>query len=179
MPRQLIGAVVLLLVLAGCGGDPVAHPSPTVSTPTSTAPTPPAMPDAAKANTKGGAIAFVRFYIATLNFALASGDVSSLHAQATTNCASCVDVEKGLEDIYNSGATISGGLWVIDHFVDVRPNEAIKGWTLTALVRYDKQTVVRKPPETSKSTNEGTHIVSFRVSNRDGDWKVQQWSRSN
>jgi hypothetical protein len=179
MPRLAIIALGLVLVLASCGGDPVADPTSTPSRPMSTVPTPPAMPAAAKANTKAGAIAFVRYYVETLDFAVSTGDVSSLRAAADSGCASCADVEKGLEGIYNSGATISGGLWTIDHVVDARPNEAIKGWTLTALIRYGKQTIVRKPPETSKSTGEGTHVVSFRVSNRDGDWKVQQWSRAN
>jgi hypothetical protein len=63
MGRAVLGAVALLLALAGCGGDPEADPSPSPSTPVtspvSTTPSAPAMAGVAKADTKAGALAFV------------------------------------------------------------------------------------------------------------------------
>jgi len=83
MRRFVVGAALVLLV-AGCGGDPKADPSPSTSpapsissTPT---PSPPTLPDAAKANTKAGAIAFVKYYVELVNHAQATGDVGKLQS---------------------------------------------------------------------------------------------------
>ena len=76
VPPALLTVLVLpALTLAGCGGssgdDP--SPSPTVSTTTSASPTAPALPEAAMANTKAGAVAFARHYIELINYAQATG----------------------------------------------------------------------------------------------------------
>ncbi len=74
MRRVAVGAA-LVLALAGCGGDPKADPppsttpTPTVSPSPSATPTVPALPEAAKANTKAGAIAFVKYYVGLINHA--------------------------------------------------------------------------------------------------------------
>ena len=90
MARRLIVAVVLALAVAGCGGDPKADPSPTPSTsPVSTSPSAPGMPQAAKENTKAGAIAFARHLVVLVNYSQSTGDVSSLAAVAGEACESC------------------------------------------------------------------------------------------
>ncbi|HET9499371.1 MAG TPA: hypothetical protein VFO98_03835, partial [Marmoricola sp.] len=69
--RRVIGAGVLVgavFATAACGGDPSSSPSPSPSvspspSPSSTAPTPPPLPDAARKDTKAGAVAFVRHYV--------------------------------------------------------------------------------------------------------------------
>src|SRR4051794_697515 len=110
MPRVLVGAVVLLLALAGCGGDPKADPSPSPSVPSaspvSTTPAPPALPEAAKANTKAGAIAFVKYYVQLINHAQATGDVAALAAVEDPGCSSCASGRRLLKKIYESGGHI-------------------------------------------------------------------------
>ena len=77
LPHRLAAGtsgVLLVSTLGACGGSPRADPSPTPATTSAAAtetptPTPPAMPAAARADTKAGAIAFVRHYVDLINYA--------------------------------------------------------------------------------------------------------------
>jgi hypothetical protein len=178
MRRSVIG-FALVLLLAGCGGDPTAEPSPTPSTPVtspvSTTPTPPAMPDAAKANTKAGAIAFVRHYIELINYAQATGDVSALEKVEDPGCESCTSVRQGVHDIYSSGGHIDGGAWS----AEVRsssPRPDLSAWTVFTDVQYGPQQVVRDSKTTSLGG--GKSPMTFVVKSVAGQWSVLKWSRA-
>jgi hypothetical protein len=183
MRRSLIGfrviGVVLLLGLAGCGGDPKTDPSPAPSTPVtspaSTTPSPPAMPDAARANTRAGAIAFVRHYIELINYAQATGDVNALSAVEDRACKSCASVRRALRDIYNSGGHIEGGAWRV-HVRSSAPRPDLSAWSVFTDVEYGKQTVVRDSK--MESLGGGTSPMTFVIKPVDGSWVVLKWSRA-
>lgn len=118
MARVVLGAVALSLVLAGCGGDPEAPPDATattsgVSTTPSTPPTPsaPALPEAATANTKAGAIAFVRHYVEVQNYAARTGQTKELAALSQEACDECRAILNRIKRVYAQGGHIEGDGW--------------------------------------------------------------------
>jgi Family of unknown function (DUF6318) len=178
MTRALVGAVALALALAGCGGDPKADPSPTPSSPAtspvSTTPSAPALPDEAKANTKAGAIAFVRYYIALINHAQATGDVDALAAVEDPGCRSCISARQTLGDIYQSGGHIEGG--ALDASIGgASPRPDLKGWTVIVTARFGPQDVVRSDGATHLKG--GRSLITFVVRHSEESWTVLQWSR--
>src|SRR5689334_7529083 len=111
--RRLVVGACLAVALVGCGGDPEADPSPSPSSPSSssTTPAPRVMPEAAKANTKAGAVAFAKYCIALINHAQATGDVEALAAVEDPDCKSCSKVRHSVTRIYGAGGSIAGGTW--------------------------------------------------------------------
>lgn len=133
------------------------------------------MPAAAKANTKAGAIAFVRYYVELINHAQATGDVSALAEVEDPGCKSCTSVRRGVTDIYGSGGHIDGGAWSAHiRTASLRPD--VSGWTVFADVGFGPQTVVNG----SKSTSlDGGHSpMTFVVQSVGEQWRVLRWSRA-
>jgi hypothetical protein len=172
----------VLVVLAGCGGDPKVSPSPTpsspVTSPVSTTPTPPALPDAAKANTKAGAIAFVRHYIDVFNVAQESGDGSAFRDLSATDCSDCRAVLQGLERIYEAGGHIEGGaLRVVAATADY--NGAEDHWIVLARVTSGPQQVFATSTDTApKKLQGGTRSMNLTLIRQRGNWMVATWSNA-
>jgi hypothetical protein len=175
---RLLGAVVLLLVLAGCGGDPKADPTTTPSTPAtspaSTTPSPPVMPEAAKANTKAGAVAFVRYYVELINYAQRTGVIDELAKIEDAACASCTKVRETLTDIYGSGGHIQGGDWTAK-VQSAAPRPDLHAWSVFADVRYGPQVVSRSGEKTPLKG--GQSPMTFVVRQMKTGWTVLRWSR--
>ncbi|MGH3508327.1 MAG: DUF6318 family protein, partial [Nocardioidaceae bacterium] len=111
MRRALATAAAATLFaggLAACNGDSAAGPPAASSTPsdsetgtsaTQTSPTesgestgpgdPPVLPEAAKQQTRVGAKAFVRHFVATLNFSWRAMDTTQLRALSLSECRPC------------------------------------------------------------------------------------------
>jgi hypothetical protein len=180
MRRSIIG-FALLLVVAGCGSDPKAEPSPSpsspVTSPVSTTPSPPVMPDAAKANTKAGAIAFVRHYIEVFNFAQATGSSSDLSALSSQRCQECTATINALEQIYDSAGHIEGGALMPRAFA-ADHNSAEDMWVVLARIDSGPQSVVTSPTSSPTTLPGGRRSMSFSVVQERGGWKVRAWSRA-
>ena len=119
-PTALIG--LGLLTLAACSGsaDPSAPPPappPSSPTATSTAPTPsssptptlPAMPEAAKAHTKAGAKAFVKYFWDVVNYAQATGDTAAITPTILPGCHACEAGVASIRRVYDAGGRMRGG----------------------------------------------------------------------
>jgi hypothetical protein len=112
--------VVATLLVAGCSGDePDAQPrkpsAPSTSpvATTSPSPTPPALPAAARRNSKAGAVAFAHHYIDLINYVRTSGDSNSLRRRSSNGCASCSAIAEIAEQTYARGGFLHGGDWSI------------------------------------------------------------------
>ena len=177
MTRRLIGVAVLALALAGCGGNPKADPSPTKSTttPTSTASSAPELPDAAKANTKAGALAFVRYYIHLINYAQATGDVGPLRRVESDACASCTRVRESVEHIYGSGGSIEGGTW--RPHMTIALQNADDSWLVSGNIRFDPETVRKTANSTAVQGAGGSAVAHMKVRQSASGWTVLEWSR--
>lgn len=181
MPRLLLGAAALALVLAGCGGDPESTPSPevTLTTPvdaSASASPAPTLPAAAQADTKAGAIAFVKHYVELINHAQATGDVDQVEDVEDPACRSCAAARDGLEDHYSSGGTIHGGEWSIEAVQAVR-NRAINGWVVDLSVSFTQQVVKFGSSRPDDVNESGRMVVSVQVAGTAGGWRVRQWTR--
>ena len=176
MRRFVVGAAVALL-LAGCGGDPKADPSPSTSASpsASAAPTPtaPVMPEAATMAGTAGAIAFVKYFVAVINHATATGDTSPLRDASLTMCKSCEAVIGKIEELYSSGGRREGGAW---RLVEVRITHAGRPWRVAGHVTYAAQRIVR-PGKPTEAIAGGDYDMEFALSRQDGKWQVKEWIR--
>jgi hypothetical protein len=184
MRRAVLGAVALLVVVAvllmltGCGGDPKAVPSPSPSSPAtspvSTTPSAPVMPEEAKADSKAGAIAFVKYYVELINHAQATGDVQALADVESEKCRSCISAQKTLQEIYGVGGHIEGGA-LVGEVQSAARRPDLGGFTVFVAVRFGPQKVVR--PDGTTSLDGGRTIMTLVVRHNVDGWRVLQWSR--
>jgi hypothetical protein len=175
MVRPVIGVLALSLALAACGGEPKADPSPTpsapVTTPVSTTPAPPVMPEEAKANTKAGAIAFVRYYIALVNHAQATGDLAGLAGVEEPPCKSCTDGRSYLSKIYDAGGHVAGGRWTAR---DMRARRSGSNWAVTVRGDFAPSDVYAPATSQPDHADGGPTLTNFIVWHS-REWKVRSW----
>ena len=132
--RLTLGAVfaTTTAVLLGCssgtqaGGGESVSPSASVSAAITPTPTPvaaykpatstgraenvpiPALPEAAKANSKEGLEAFARYWYDLLNYGIETGDLKPIKAVTGPSCAMCIRVFPGIEKWNTDGRWIAG-----------------------------------------------------------------------
>lgn len=182
-----VGAVVAVGLLggslSGCGGTTDAGPPPSPSATPSTSPsaspspTAPVMPDAARENTKAGAVAFVRHYVDLINHAQATGDTKALAAVEDSRCRSCQSVRRHLRELYAGGGSIRSGDWRVGAPPRVSRNADIHGFTVEVLIRTSDQTVDDGSGHL-KHVRGGANILNVFVERAEGSWKVGQWWRA-
>lgn len=177
--------LALLLGLAGglsaCGGsaEPSTMPSSSGSTTPSASPTgpvEPVLPEAAKANTKAGAVAFVKHYVALLNYAQSTGKVDPARSATASDCAECQAVLNDVAHVYADGGSISGGSWKITRtLTDRNTDPRFSGWFVLVRVRSGAQTVTR-PNAPSQHFKAGASSHEFLVARIQDGWKVARWT---
>lgn len=134
------------------------------------------MPEAAKAETKAGAMAFVRHYVELVNHAQATGDIDELQSAEQAGCRSCRAAREGVRKHYQSGGSINGGDWHIDSASAIR-NAAIAGWVVDLNVTFGRQTISFGSSQPDKVNEPGRMILSIQVHRSDDAWKVLEWTR--
>lgn len=176
--RLLALALVLATTgLVGCQSNPVpppldaasASPSPT-SSPSESAPT---MPAAAKGTTEAAAKAFVRHYVASVNFAMRTGDTRGLSGLAAVGCATCGAIVNRIDEVYGSGGHLQGDGWKVVTLTYIKP-----GGRDTALVAAG----IEIAPQTAhlSSTDAPSHSPSSRgnldffLRNAASGWRVHR-----
>lgn len=173
-------SLMLLTSLSGCGGDPPAaqaQPSRTPTSPSSSpTPTPPALPAAAKRNTKAGAKAFVRHYIDLINYAQATGSTAHLAQAESKACGSCKNGRHYLNGVYRPGGEIIGGAWKIRR-MSVRRDADIGSWHARVLVHFGPQTIKRVNPVRVQRLHGGNLPVDITAIHFENEWKVLEWTR--
>ena len=69
------------------------------------------MPAAVQGRGARSAKAFVRYYIATINYAATTGDLRRLRSLGSHNCGSCMAIAHNIGRIYEAGGHIEGRGW--------------------------------------------------------------------
>ncbi len=193
MPARITAATVaavavLAPVLVGCGGsaDPGPKSSsgttesttpitssdpPTTTSPTTTKPTgpvEPSYPDAAKANTRNGARAFARYYIAVASYAQVTGDTKTLKKVAADTCFGCARLVSRISDIYKSGGWIrSKPLMVLS--LNAAHEDGLK-FRLDLAVRFPNQYLKQRRGEKPKLTKGAREPLVLHLI-----WKGSRW----
>jgi hypothetical protein len=176
-----VGAVALLLAIAGCTDDaasPKPLPSASSAAPSSASssasPTGvPSMPAEARGTTAASAEAFVRHYVDLINYAMASGDTTQVTKLATANCSGCSVISKSIGAVYAKSGTVRGGRW------EIRGLEPIKSTPTNAprlrlRIHISKQVVIASPSaEPSTSVPSDGHL-EVRLARSGGAWKVRE-----
>jgi hypothetical protein len=178
--RRLAVLALAGCVLAGCGGskEPKSDPTPATVGPSSPSPSPtaaPTLPDAARANTKAGAIAFVRFYIDAFNHAQATGDTSMLALLEGPACRSCREVRQSIEHTYRAGGHAVGGALSIDGQEIHR--SVGRQWVVDVAGHFSPSTIYASAGATPQHDKGGSTAASFFVRFNDG-WEVVRWTRA-
>jgi len=175
----IVGACLAVL-LTGCGATSAPPTAPTeyvVSpTPSPLKPLAPVLPEAAKADTKAGAVAFVRHYVDVLNYAQSTGETRGVTALGDADCRSCRNVARAIQAIYKPGGTISGGTWTLQDLLGTRRNKYLRGWSIAFRVAFDFQSI--SGSQEDRDSKGGTYVVTFQVARRNLNWKASQWSRA-
>jgi len=174
-------AVSVSVLVAGCTQDAGPKPSPLPSTtksasPSSTAPTPPVMPAEAKGRSAKSAKAFVRYYVATLNYATATGDSKRLRGLDDGDCRSCAGIEKRIDDVYGPGGRIDSAGWKITSLALVADQP--KAPLVDVGLSLPPQNVTKRAGQKPVKFKGGRLLVTFRLTSTANGWIVNEWARA-
>jgi hypothetical protein len=181
----LAGGVVAALLLAGCSGDePAAEPPPLkapttspVATESPTTPEPPVLPAAARENTKAGAVAFARFYVKILNFAVESGRVDVFRAATLRTCVSCRNIAEVLSEVYAHGGYVRGGDLTVKQY-SVLPASRPQEWTLGLEVTAERQIIRSTKHAPPRSLKGGEYSLTLDVRRVGNLWRIARMERA-
>lgn len=166
-------ALLLALLVSGCGGSPEPKPPPKAEPSTSPSPsvTPPVMPAAAKEKTKAGAIAATRQFLAALKFAGATGNTSPFEQMYNSGCTRCAAITQGINETYDAGGSIEGGGWIPTRvkFYAIKSDIAY----VDAVVDYEAQVLVKDAQGTKVTSPARKNVLkTFQLAWDDGQWRV-------
>ena len=159
---RVVAALLALVVVAGCGGDP--EPKEPKSVPTaSTTPTatPPTMPAQAKENSPEGAAAFVKHYIDVFNYASNTGDVTELSRLSSPKCDGCQRYIKLFRDTYAAGGYFKDSGWKI---VDSKVESDTSAFSITTSIRAPETEYRMKSDGEVKVGEAGHYDLAFELS---------------
>ena len=183
------GVAVGAILLAGCSSNPA--PAPLADPPThSTSPTPtpvsdpspshagpPIMPAAAKGTSAKAAKAFVRYYIATINQAMATGNTTGLSLLSGGDCDSCAAVAQRIGRVYRAGGKLVGRGWRVKT-MQVVPDQPRQRPLIDVGLKLSPQVVIKQTGAAPVHFKGGQLPLTFHLSWRSGGWVVEQWERA-
>lgn len=163
-------ASLLVVALAGCGGDPEPEFSPAPSaSPTASASAEVDEPEAWEEKSDDGAVAFVEHWIDEFSIAFQTGETSDVEALATPNCGACAGLTALIDDAYRGGGSIEGEAWTL---ADARTSGTPPDGQAAVSADIDQPAqVVRVPGESAARTAPGQVTYLFELT-WDGGWLV-------
>lgn len=118
-------------------------------------------------------MAFAHFYISSLNYARATGDLSGLVPLEDDECLTCQSLRHAIAQVYDNGGTITGGSWRVQNLGAASPGPK---WTVDGHVEVTRQRV-RGTARDDGVTAADIVTVNGTLVRRDGAWKVLSWVR--
>lgn len=175
---RLLATVVTLVTavaLTGCQSNPEpppveAAPSPSPSPTEPTTEPAPTMPAEAQGTSRAAAKAFVRHWIAVLNYAGPNGDAEAIRSISSQDCAACTGIADFIEDVHQAGGTIEGDGWRPRRMTVV--SETQQEMVLDVLTVVTEQRVRTEPAAKVKTFPGGDRVKTFWVSRVNGAWTV-------
>lgn len=168
----------LCAAVTGCSSNPSPAPlpsrSPSASAPseaTSPEPTPPTMPAVAQGTSEKSAKAFVRYYIAALNFAGPYGETEELKRLSSRSCTACSAIIELIAEVHENGGYIRGEGWTVRSVETVTFDDAM-GRVLDAFVRVHPQEIRTSASGEPSKFEGGRRLKTFWLAKRGDDWVV-------
>jgi hypothetical protein len=172
-------ALAVGLAVSGCTGDPPKPTplgTPTASTSISSSPTTPAaptMPPEAEGTSAKSAKAFVRYYVALVNYGLSSGDTQPLRRTSTKRCQTCEAIAAAIVKAYAGDGRLEGEGW---HVVSAAPAISDdKGTARVSMqVRITRQVAYESPGSSPSVSKPQTGNLDFGLVKGSHSWVVNE-----
>lgn len=147
---------------------PTTPPPTSDSTPDPKEPVEPKLPAAAKAPTRAGAEAFVRYYIKLLNYASQTGGTQGLTGTAD-ECIGCRKYEHLFSRTYENGGSFVGNLWRPFGFTVARGPD---GFFVLTQVKAEAGKFTPNAGARPRPLEADTYSLRFTLTRSGGSWFV-------
>jgi hypothetical protein len=187
--RALAVAVVLAGVASGCTEESAAPeplPSASASSPSasssavaspSASETPPAMPAKASGTSSAAAEAFVRHWIAVLNYSGPHGTSHDLRRLSSPRCLDCDAIADAIDLVAKQGGRISGRGWT-EIAIKSQHRDQAGHLVVDALVLVNPQMVVTEPGTRPRHFPGGRRLKIFSLAHSASAWQVRDLDQS-
>lgn len=199
-PARLAGLLAAVVVLSGCGGDPLAGPSaspePSASasatasadaTPSATATASASASASAESSaeptetptpTADPAIAeveaFAEHVLDVANKAFSTGETKPLKALSAKDCKTCSNWLSNISGVYGAGGRIRGGqATVLDSSAEA-PAKSADVAEVKVKVKVTKQTDLDAKGKTLATTPAAEGLLIFTLERAGSDWRVRE-----
>jgi hypothetical protein len=135
------------------------------------------MPAAAEGTSPAAAKAFVRHWIAALNYASSTGDVSAVQALSTSSCTSCGASFSRISEVYGAGGNIDSDGWRI-RTMQMVPGRPSGQPMIDVGVQLSPQVVVTEKGAEPQKFAGGRLPMTFTLDRQSGKWRVGRLERS-
>ena len=171
--RTIIAAAMFsfALALVGCSDPQPKEPDGPTATPTQVAPT---LPEAATEDSEEGAVAFVKHYIALLNYASDTGDVERLREASDPKCVGCNSYIELYESTYANGGYFKAPGWMATDLEAATSGETHEIW-LDIDARAGVYRVDAMTPE--KRAVRDTYKLFLSVKRDSSGWLIAEFAR--
>ena len=115
----------------------------------------------------------MRYYIATINYATATGDVRGLRPLATRGCASCKAITRTIKRIYDRGGVIKSRGWLLRSISPV-PLQPKKRPLFDLGVFETPQHVRTSTTSKFKHFEGGKQPMTIHLELRSSGWKISR-----
>ncbi|HET7414162.1 MAG TPA: DUF6318 family protein, partial [Arthrobacter sp.] len=132
---------------------------------------PPTLPAAARGKGARAAKAFVRYYIATVNYATATGDTGQLRTLGTRGCVSCKAISRIIKRIYEADGSIDSHGWKLSS-ISIVPRQPKSKPMFDLGVVETPQDVYETANSRVKHYKGGKHPMTIHLQYRHAHWRV-------
>lgn len=189
----VITGLLFSLAVSACSGDSVAGPSDPTPTPETTsmsssstspptsAPTssatqeppaqPPEMPALAEEKSPAGAKAFVKYYMAVLNYSWHAGSATLARRFSTPDCIACRGIARSIDQMARSGGYYRGGEWAAALPVLI-PSEPIDKPVVHTALEQSPGTWKRSEEDRLRRIPSSRQYIDVHLTRVGASWKV-------